>query len=119
MACGDIQLPSVQMFLRVQQFRLRIMRHKFMMYTLLAYGNSMVCRCGTDKRWIYAVWTVSFLEPVHITASNLIDNMSESEPIQLSGETVFAMERSGLVCDLFLFFSFSFYFSVSILPLNC
>lgn len=50
-----------------------------------------------DKRWIYAVWTVSFLEPVHITASNLIDNMSESEPIQLSGETVFAMERSGLV----------------------
>lgn len=48
----------------------------------------------SDKRRIYTVWTVSFLE--HVRA-NLIENLSELEPNQMSGETIFEMEKSGLV----------------------
>ena len=58
---------------------------------------------GSDKRRIYVVWTVNFFEHVRAHASDLVVNLSESESNQLSGETVFEMEESGLVRTLYIF----------------
>ena len=60
----------------------------------------MVCFYGSDKRRVYTVWTVSFLEHVRGSVSDPIQILSESEPNQMSGETMFEMEKSGLVCTL-------------------
>ncbi|KAG0611206.1 hypothetical protein M758_7G123000 [Ceratodon purpureus] len=63
----------------------------------LYYENDME---DSDKRRVYTVWTVSFLEHVRGSVSDPIQILSESEPNQMSGETMFEMEKSGLVSHI-------------------
>lgn len=60
----------------------------------LYYENDMK---NSENRSVYAVWTVSFLEHAHTSPTDVIDSLSAPELTQLSGETVFEMEISGLV----------------------
>jgi hypothetical protein len=69
-------------------------------YFVCVYAKSLSCLCDLDKRRIYTVWTVSFLEHVRANLSDTIENLGELEPNQMSGETIFEMEKSGLVCTL-------------------
>lgn len=54
----------------------------------------------SEMRRIYAVWTVSFLEHVPANVSEVVEKLNEAESNQMSGETMFVMENSGLVCAL-------------------